>query len=270
MGLVHSGCRDFYELSLSAHLLNIRRTGIPHTRTQPTHQLMNNSRHRTFIRHASFDAFGNQLFSTRIYILKISIARSLRVRHGAQRTHATIGLVTSALIELNLTWRLFGASKHTTNHHDVRTCGDHLRDIARISNATIRYYTNIGVLQRLDNIGYCRNLRNTNARYDTRGTDRTRTDTHFNCVSASLCQISSCIGSGNVAADYRNLWVFILYIFHLIQHELRVTVSCINNYYVDTRFDYCFNTIGRIGTGTYGCGHAQSALFIFTSIGIVF
>ena len=192
------------------------------------------------------------------------------MRHGAQRTHAAIGFVASALIEFNLTWRLFGASKHTTNHHDVCACSDHLRDIARIANASVSYHADIGVFQRLDNIGYCRNLRNANARYDTRGTDGAGADTDFNRVGACLCQISSGICRGNVAADHRNLWIFVLYVFHLIQHKLRMTMSRIDDNNIDTRSDYRIDAIRGVGTSAYGCCYAQSALLIFTGIGVVF
>jgi hypothetical protein len=45
----------------------------------------------------------------------------VRCGHGAQRTHAAIGLVGAALVQLDFARRFLGAGEQADHHHAVRT-----------------------------------------------------------------------------------------------------------------------------------------------------
>ena len=111
--------------------------GISHGRAQTARELMQYRHQAALVRHAALDALGHQLLELRGRILKIAVAGPVRLRHGAQRAHAAIGLVRSALVQLHLAGRLLGAGEHAADHDAVRAGGQRLGDVARVADAAV-------------------------------------------------------------------------------------------------------------------------------------
>src|ERR1700722_14042740 len=113
----------------------------------------------------------------------------MSLRHCAQRTHAAVGLVRTALIELHLSGRLFGSGKHAADHHAMRAGGERLGDIAGIADSTVADDRNTTALECLGDPANGTDLRHTDARDDAGRTDGSRAYAYFYPVRAVLDQI---------------------------------------------------------------------------------
>ena len=112
------GAGDAHHVGLGCEALPGSGTSdIAHAGAQPTDQLVDTGRQRAFVGHHAFDAFRDQLAGFLDFFLEVAVAAPFL--HGAQRTHAAVGLVTSALIEDGFTGTFLGAGKETADHDAV-------------------------------------------------------------------------------------------------------------------------------------------------------
>ena len=72
--------------------------------------------------------------------------------HRTQAAHAAIGFVGTALEQLDLARRFFGAGEQAAQHHGMRTGGDRLGNVAGETHAAIGDQRHVGVRQRIGHI----------------------------------------------------------------------------------------------------------------------
>ena len=115
---------------------------------------------------------------------KVTVARTFA--HGAERTHATVGLVRTALINLDLAGRLVGPGQQAADHHAVRAGGERLDDIAGVTDATVGDNADVAALERGGDVTDGRELRHAHARDHARGADRARADANLYGIGAGF------------------------------------------------------------------------------------
>src|SRR5690348_16856444 len=137
MRLAHARRRDLHELRARGKVADRRTSAVTHRSAQAAGQLQDHVRERALVRYATFDALGHELLGDTLALGILEVAIGAAGLHGADRSHAAIALVRTALIELDVARRLLGAREEASEHHARRTRGDRLRDVARISDAAI-------------------------------------------------------------------------------------------------------------------------------------
>ena len=95
---------------------------------EATDQLVQHIADRALVGDLPLDAFGHQLQRVLDVLLEVAIRRT--ARHGADRTHAAIGLVGAALPQKHFTGGLVGTGQQRADHRDVRAGRERLRQIA--------------------------------------------------------------------------------------------------------------------------------------------
>src|SRR6267154_388645 len=165
---------DAHELRLLMEFREVARTDIAHRGAQATGELVHDVADRTFIRHLALDALGHQLERILDVLLEVAVGRA--ARHRADRTHAAIGLVGTALPQKHFAGRLVGAGQQGADHRDVGAGRERLRKIAGIFDAAVCNHGDVGFLRRRDRIHDRSELRHADAGYDARGADRARAD----------------------------------------------------------------------------------------------
>src|SRR2546421_6055240 len=103
MALGHARGRNSAEAGLASQCFNIRSAAIAHARAKAADHLIDKIAQRSAIRHAAFDAFGNQLLGFRHRALAVAVLGTMD--HGPHATHSAIGFVSPSLIYDQLTWR---------------------------------------------------------------------------------------------------------------------------------------------------------------------
>src|SRR5512133_795419 len=93
MAFAHARAGDAHEFGLRAHLVDVGAARVTHGGPQAARELVQDRDDAALVRHAAFHAFRNQLFDFRRGVLEVAIARTVRLRHRAERTHAAIRLV---------------------------------------------------------------------------------------------------------------------------------------------------------------------------------
>src|SRR5262249_47049280 len=144
-----------------SHLLDVFAAGISHGRTQSARKLMEYLHDTALVGHPSLDSFRHQLLELGGGVLEVSIGRAEALAHGAEGSHPAVGLVGSALVHLNFAGRLFRAGEQAADHDRMGARSEGLRDVARESNTAVRNDRHIRIAQRFSNIGYRRDLWNT-------------------------------------------------------------------------------------------------------------
>jgi hypothetical protein len=79
-------------------------------------------------RDLALDALGHQLQRVAHFLLEVAVGRA--ARHGADRAHAAIRLVGTALVEDHLARALVGAGEQRADHGAVGAGGERLGQIA--------------------------------------------------------------------------------------------------------------------------------------------
>ena len=223
---------------------------------------MHDGAHRALVRHAAFDAFRHQLLGTGRGVLEVTVGRTLSLSHGAQRAHAAVGLVGTALEQLDLTRSFFGTGQHGADHHRGSAGSDGLGQVAGETDATVGNQRYAGTFQRGSHIGHGTDLRHADAGNDTGGADGARADTDLHAVCAGLSQSTGRVASGDVAADDLHLREVLLDPAHAVDHALGVAVSGVDDDHVNAGRYQCGNAVTGIGTGTDGSADAQAALLV--------
>src|SRR5690606_17975772 len=115
--------------------------------------------------------FRYQLINAGFFVLEVTVRRTLALAHGAQRTHATVRLIGSALEQLDFTRGFVGTGQHRADHHHTGTGGNGFGDVARETDAAVSHHRNTVFFHRRSDVGDRRNLRHTDTGNDTGGTD---------------------------------------------------------------------------------------------------
>src|SRR4051794_34717944 len=175
VALAHSGARDAHELGTRAHLGDALAARVAHRGAQAAGELVQDRDQAALVRHPAFDAFGHEFLELRRGVLKISVGGTMALAHGAERAHAAVRLVRTALVELDVPGRLFGPGKQAADHHAVRAGHDRLRDVARETDAPVGDDGHL-VFNGPGDVRHGGDLGNSDASNDTRRADRARAD----------------------------------------------------------------------------------------------
>ena len=97
------------------HFFDIGAAQIAHAGTQAAGQLVDDVYNRAFVGDAALDAFGHIFVGAFLFVLEIAVRRALA--HCAQRTHAAVRFVRTALVQLDFARGFFRAGKHAAQHH---------------------------------------------------------------------------------------------------------------------------------------------------------
>src|SRR3954467_8382532 len=267
MRFAHAGRGDLDELGTLLHVRDIGAAHIAHRRAQTTHQLLDDCDDRPLVGHAAFHTFGHQLVGRFFVVLKIAIARTLL--HGADRTHATIGLVGAPLIKLDLARRFFRAGEQATEHDRVRTGCNRLRDVPGITDPAAGDHRPPRLFDYARNILHGGDLRHTHARHDTCSAYRARANAHFDAVGAMIQQ---CLGGDSccdIAAYHLELREITLYPFHPIEHALGMTMCRVDHQHAQTRLhEHGRSFLGALAHADCGT-YAQPAEVVLACIGML-
>ena len=223
---------------------------------------MHDGAHRALVRHAAFDTFRYQLLGTGRGVLKVTVRGALGLGHGAQRTHAAVGLVGTALEQLDFARRLFGTGQHGADHHGGGTGGDGFGQVAGEADTTIGNQRHAGAGQRGGDIGHGADLRYADAGDDTSGADGTRADADLDAVSAGFGEGLGGFASGDVAADHLDVREVLLDPAHAVDHAFGVAVGSVDDDHIDASGNQRCHAIAGIRAGTNGCADAQAALIV--------
>ncbi len=120
--------------------------------------------------------------------LALEIAVGGAARHGRERSHAAIGFVGAALVEIDLAGAFVRAREQRADHDASRAAGERLRDVARIFDAAIGDDGHAMARGGLRGLHDRRQLRHADARDDARGADRAGADADLDCVRARVDQ----------------------------------------------------------------------------------
>src|SRR5690606_26777127 len=270
--LFHTGGGNTHKLRFGAHVCDGAATGVTHGGTHATHQLVHNVGQRAFNGDTAFNAFRYQLINAGFFVLEITVRRTLALTHGAQRTHATVRLIGTALEQFHFARGFVGTGQHRADHHHTGTGGNGFGDVARETDTTVSHHRNTVFFHRRRNIGDGRNLRHTNTGDDTGGTDGTRANANFHAVSTGFGQRNGGFSGGNVAANHLHFREMFFHPAHTVNNagagRVRgMAVSGVHHNHVNTGFYQCFNTLFGTGTGADGSADAQTTLVVFGGIG---
>src|SRR6185312_13203364 len=119
---------DADELRLLVEFGEVAGADIAHRGAQAAGELVHDVADRALVRHLALDAFRHELERVLDVLLEIAVSRA--TRHRADRAHAAIGLVGTALPQEHFARRLVGAGEQRADHGDVGTGGERLRQIA--------------------------------------------------------------------------------------------------------------------------------------------
>ena len=135
-----------------------------------------------------FDTFRYELLGACRRVLEVTVGRALRLGHGAQRTHATVSLVRTALEQFDLTWRFFGTGEHRAHHHARGAGNDGLGQVTGEPDATVGDQRYARAFKGSGDVGDGADLRHAHTGNDARGADGTWADTDLDCIGASFGQ----------------------------------------------------------------------------------
>src|SRR5574343_1776800 len=244
--LADAGRGDFDETGVLVHVGGGRTAEGTHRRAQATHQLMDHGQHRTLVGNAAFNAFRHELVDVGGGFLEVAIGRPSL--HGAERAHAAIRLVRTALEQLDLTRGFLGTGEQATEHDRVGAGGDGLGDIAGVADAAVGDHRHARTLQGIGNVLDGGDLRYAHASDDTRRTDGAGADTDLDAVRTAIDQCPCGVGGGDVAADHFDLREVLLDPLDAVEHALRVAVRRIDDHHIDTGLGQQFDAF--LGAGT--------------------
>src|SRR4029078_5933714 len=149
-------------------------------------------RHGPLVGNLAFDALGHELQRVLDVLLEIAVGGA--AGHGADRAHAAIGLIGSALVEIDLARTLIGAGEQRAEHHAIGARGERLGKVARISDAAVRNYRHVALLRHLHGLDQRSELRHADAGYDASSADRSRPDTARYRVGSNIVQTLGAVG----------------------------------------------------------------------------
>src|SRR5450631_2286192 len=126
--------RDTDKLAAFVKLLQVCCAAITHPATQTTYELIDECGKGPFVGNLALDAFGDG-FTARYAFLRVAVRRARL--HGAERTHAAVGLECAPLVQDGLAGGFLGAGEETANHYGRCAGGDRFGDVAGKFNSAV-------------------------------------------------------------------------------------------------------------------------------------
>ena len=154
----------------------------------------------SFIRNTTLNTLRHKLLCI---LLEITILAA--ILHSCDRSHSTIYFIFSSLIKFECSRALVASCEHASHHADIGTCCDGLGDISGIFDTAVCNDRDSVAVSHFITIHNCSNLRNTNTCNNTCCTDRSRSDTNFDCIYSSLDQSLGSFACCNITCDYLKL-----------------------------------------------------------------
>ena len=207
-----------------------------HAGTDTANQLGQLICQRAFVGDHPLDALRYELRILPV-LLEIPVARAFGFLHGADRSHAAVGLEGSTLVENLLTGRFFHTSEERSDHHHVRTGRQGLRDVAGKADTPISNHRHTVFPGRPGARHDGSNLRHSRPGHDPSRADGSRANSHFERVGAKLDEISSCLFRSDVPDNQRGLRKFLLDLGRRIHHALGMSMRAVETQHVDVPFD---------------------------------
>src|SRR6187455_213262 len=84
VAFAHTGVRDADEARTRAHLVDVAAARVTHRGTQSAGELVQDRDDAALVRDAALDTLGHELFELCGGVLEVTVARAVRLRHGAQ------------------------------------------------------------------------------------------------------------------------------------------------------------------------------------------
>ena len=181
------------------------RAGVAHAGAQAAHHLIYGVAHGSPVRHAAFDAFGNELL---VVLLEVTVLAA--ALHGAEAAHAAVDLELTSLIYLGLARRFLAACEHAAHHHDAAARGDGLDDVAGVLDAAVGNDGNAELVRALAALKYRADLRHADAGHNAGGADGAGAYADLDAVRARLDERFRRLGSCNVAGNELDVGVLLL------------------------------------------------------------
>ena len=103
---------------------------------------------------------------------------------------------------------------------------------------------------------------------DTRGADRSRTDSHLDGIGTTIDQRPGALGGRDIAGDDLNLVRLPFDPRHRVQHVFGMSVRGVDHHKIDARGDERLGAGKALVANGRGCGDAQAALLVLAGIGI--
>src|SRR3989344_2574311 len=262
VGFGHTGAGDPHELWLGTHFVDVGATGVAHRGTQAAHQLMDDRAQGAFVRHTAFDAFRNEFLGACRRVLEVTVGRTLRLGHGAQRTHAAVSLVRTTLEQFDLARGFFSTGEHRAHHHAGSTGDDGLGQVTGEPDTAVGDQRNARAFEGLGDVGDGADLRHAHTGDDTRGADRARADTDLDRIRARFGQGLGGSTGGDVAADHLDFREILFDPANAVDHALGVTVGGVDHHHAHTGSNQGCSAITGVFTGADCRADAQTTLVI--------
>src|SRR6266511_4023946 len=120
------------------HLLDGRRTAVPHRLAQTADELMQDARKRALVRNAPLDPLRDELLDVLDVPLEVAVARRAAGAHRAERAHPAVLLEPFALVEDDLSGAFVRSRQQRARHDGVGAGRDRLRDVAGRRHPAVR------------------------------------------------------------------------------------------------------------------------------------
>ncbi len=208
----------------------------------------------------ALDAFRHQLGGTFGFILEVAVTAAFF--HGAQRSHAAVSLVGSALIKKGLARRFVGAGKETADHHRMGAAADGLGDIAGKLDAAIGDNRHTVPGRGDGTVVDGGHLRHPDSGDDPGGADRARPDPDLDAVGAGLDQVLRALGGCDVAGNDLQGGKGIAQAAHRIENIFGMTMGRIEHDDIHPGLDQVLN-VSQTGVDADGGPDPQPSHRIF-------
>ena len=268
MTLVDTSIGDTGELGV-VELFDGSGTTVAHTRAQTTYHLIDHLLHRSLVRHTASDALGHQFLHLLGVALEVTVLRTVLLLHGLERTHTTIRLELTTVVDDRIARTLLGTCHERAHHHATATSGQGLHDIARIAQTTISDKGNTRALEHTIHVVDGTELGHTHTSHHTGGTDRTRTNTHLDSIGTVINEHLGSLASSNITNNDIDIGEHLLGFDEFLDHRLRVTMGSIDDDSVGTSINESLHTVEGISSHTHTSGHTQTTLLVLTGHGLI-
>lgn len=259
VGFAKTAGGDLNELSLGAHFVDRLAAAVAHGGAETADHLVDDGGYGSLVWNHAFDAFRNELVDVAgVVVLEVAVGGTLA--HCAQRAHAAVGLVGTALVEDDFAWSFFGACEHAAHHDGVGAGCDGLGDVAGEADAAVGDARNSGSDESFSNVADGGDLWNADAGDDAGRTDGAWADADLDAVSAVVYESEGCSSGGDVSADDLKVWIVFLDPLDAVENAGGVAVSGVDYDDVDSGVDEAFDAVFSAGADGNGCADEQLAL----------
>ena len=166
--------------------------------------------------------------------------------HRAQRTHAAVHLVGTALIDFGRAGGLVRAREHTAEHDAGAARSQRLHDVAGILDAAVSNDADAVLVGLFRAVRHRRHLRHADACHNTGRADRARPNADLHAVNSRGDQVMGCRRRRHIAREQLNIREALADGFHLTQHADGMAMRRIDGNHVHLRVQQRFDAIEHI------------------------